>query len=108
MTGKEVAAVGVVAFLVGAGAMFAVTVTVAADDGAKVTVQPESATNADMPQTREELITAWTAELKKAGKEKPEGWEMLTTGEIRGRYLSQHYINTPEAEDIDPGMARRD
>lgn len=40
-----------------------------------------------MPETREGLIAAWTAEPKKAGKEKPDGWEMLTTGEIRGRYL---------------------
>ncbi|MFF6980277.1 hypothetical protein ACFZAV_21745 [Streptomyces sp. NPDC008343] len=48
------------------------------------------------------------AELKEAGREKPEGWEMLTTGEIRGRYLLQYFINAPDAEDIDPGMVKRD
>ncbi|MEV0775703.1 hypothetical protein ACIBLA_24485 [Streptomyces sp. NPDC050433] len=98
MTGKKVLALGVVTFLVGAGAMFAVTVVV--DDDPKMTVQSES----DMPETREGLIAAWTAELEKAGKEKPDGWEMLTTGEIRGRYLSQIFINAPDAEDIDPDM----
>ena len=60
-----------------------------------------------MPTTREGLVAAWTAELEKAGKQKPAGWEMLTTGEIRGRYLSQYFINAPDAEDIDPGMVRR-
>ncbi|WP_405677909.1 hypothetical protein OG292_26430 [Streptomyces sp. NBC_01511] len=105
MTGKKVRAVGAVAFLVGAGAMFAVTVVV--DGDPKVTVQPESAAKADMPQTREELVAAWTTELAKAGKEKPDGWETLPTGEIRDRYLSQYFINAPDAEDIDPGMVRR-
>lgn len=107
MTGTKVWALGVVAFLVGAGAMFAVTVVV--DDDPKMTVRSESAAKADMPQTREGLIAAWTAELEKAGEEKPDGWEMLTTGEIRGRYLSQIFINAPDAEDIDPDMVvRRD
>ncbi|AQU70476.1 hypothetical protein [Streptomyces niveus] len=87
-----------VGFLVGAGAMFAVTVVV--DDDPKVTVRSKT----DMPETREGLIAAWTAELKKAGKEKPDGWEGLTTGEIRDRYLSQYFINAPDAEDIDPDM----
>ncbi|WP_459247995.1 hypothetical protein [Streptomyces youssoufiensis] len=107
MRGKKVWGVGAAAFLVGAGVMFAATVLV--DDDAKVTVRPESATNADdMPRTREGLIAAWTAELRKAGREKPDGWRTLTTAEIRDRYLSQYFINAPDAEDIDPGMARRD
>lgn len=101
MTGKKVWAIGAATFLLGAGAAFAVTAT--ADDGPAVTVQSESAS--DIPQTREGLLTAWTAELKKADKSKPDGWEKLTTSEIRDRYLSQVYINAPEAEDIDPGMA---
>ncbi|MGW2055113.1 hypothetical protein ACWCOZ_14480 [Streptomyces sp. NPDC001840] len=106
VTGKKVWALVVAAFLVGAGATFAATAVV--DGDPKVTVQPESAANADVPRTREGLIAAWTAELKKAGKEKPDGWETLTTEEIRDRYLSQYFINAPDAEDIDPGMARRD
>ncbi|MFF2938753.1 hypothetical protein ACFVSQ_02785 [Streptomyces niveus] len=107
MTGKNVLALGVVTFLIGAGAMFAVTVVV--DDDPKVTVRSESAAKADMPQTREGLIAAWTAELEKAGQEKPDGWETLPTGEIRDRYLSQYFINAPDAEDIDPDMlVRRD
>ncbi|MFI2030508.1 hypothetical protein [Streptomyces buecherae] len=106
MRGKKVWGVGAATFLVGAGAMVAATVLV---DDAKVTVRPESTTNADdMPRTREGLIAAWTAELKKAGKEKPDDWKTLTTAEIRDRYLSQYFINAPDAEDIDPGMARRD
>ncbi|MFE7299493.1 hypothetical protein [Streptomyces sp. NPDC057579] len=63
MTGKKVWAIGAASFLLGAGAAFAVTAAV--DDGAKVTVQPESAATSDIPQTREGLVTAWTAELKK-------------------------------------------
>lgn len=102
MTGKKVLALGVVTFLIGAGAMFAVTVVV--DDDPKMTVRSESAAKADMPETREGLIAAWTAELEKAGKEKPDGWETLPTGEIRDRYLSQIFINAPDAEDIDPDM----
>lgn len=106
MTGKKVWAMGVATFLLGAGAAFAVTAAV--DDDLKVTVQPESAAASDIPQTREGLVTAWTAELKKAGKTKPDGWEMLTTEEIRGRYMSQVYANAPDAKDIDPGMVKRD
>ncbi|MFF0629492.1 hypothetical protein [Streptomyces sp. NPDC004296] len=106
MTGKKVRAIGAASFLLGAGVAFAVTAAV--DDGAKVTVQPESAATSDIPQTREGLVTAWTAELKKAGKTKPGGWEMLTTEEIRGRYMSQVYANAPDAKDIDPGMVERD
>ncbi|MET9669416.1 hypothetical protein ABZY19_29275 [Streptomyces sp. NPDC006475] len=106
MTGKKIWATGAAAFLIGAGAAFAVTVMV--DDDPKVTVQPESATTADMPQTRDGLIAAWAAELKKAGKKKPDGWEKLPTGEIRDRYLSQYFINAPDANDIDPGMVKRD
>jgi hypothetical protein len=33
---------------------------------------------------------------------------MLTTEEIRGRYMSQVYANAPDAKDIDPGMVKRD
>ncbi|MFC8824180.1 hypothetical protein ACFT9I_02340 [Streptomyces sp. NPDC057137] len=106
VTGNKAWALGVVAFLVGAAAMFAVTVVV--DDDPKVTVQPESATKADLPRTREGLVAAWTAELEKAGKEKQDGWETLTTEELRDRYLSQYFINAPDAEDIDPGMVKRD
>lgn len=106
MTGKKVWTVGAVAFLLGAGAALAVTAAV--DDDPKVTVQPESAATSDIPQTREGLVTAWTAELKKAGKTKPGDWERLTTDEIRDRYLSQVYANAPDAKDIDPGMAKRD
>lgn len=96
MTGKKVWTVSAVAFLLGAGAAFAVT------------GQPESPATSDIPQTREGLVTARTAELKKAGKTKPGGWERLTTDEIRDRYLSQVYANAPDAKDIDPGMAKRD
>lgn len=59
------------------------------------------------PQTRAEAVEAWTAELKEAGEELPEDWEVLTTEEIKGRYVSQRLANAPKAEDIDPGMARR-
>lgn len=59
------------------------------------------------PQTRAEAVEAWTAELKKAGEELPHNWEVLTTEEIKGRYVSQRVANAPEAEDIDPGMDRR-
>ncbi|MFF6980276.1 hypothetical protein ACFZAV_21740 [Streptomyces sp. NPDC008343] len=58
MTSKKVWAIGALAFLVGAGATFAVTIV--ADDHPKVMVQPEFPTTADMPQTREGLIAAWT------------------------------------------------
>ncbi|AIA01244.1 hypothetical protein [Streptomyces noursei] len=105
MTDKKVWAIGAVTFLLGAGA--AVVVTAAVDDAPKVTVQPESAAASDIPQTRGGLVAAWTAELKKAGKAKPEGWEMLTTDEIRGRYVSQVFANAPDAKDIDPGMVKR-
>lgn len=105
MTGKNVWAIGAATFLLGVGAAFAATAAV--EDDPKVTVQPESAATSDIPQTRQGLVTAWTAELKRAGKTKPDGWEMLATEEIRGRYLSQVYANAPEAKDIDPGMVKR-
>lgn len=54
-----------------------------------------------------EAVDAWTVELKKAGEELPENWAVLTTEEIKGRYVSQRVANAPKAEDIDPGMARR-
>ncbi|MGI5466560.1 hypothetical protein [Streptomyces sp. CA-132043] len=104
MAGKRVWAIGVAGFVLGAGAVFAVTS--AASDGPGVTVQPESAS--DVPQTRQGLIAAWSDELKKAGKGKPEGWRELSTQEIRDRYISQVYANAPDAKDIDPGMAGRD
>ncbi|MFF1492387.1 MULTISPECIES: hypothetical protein [unclassified Streptomyces] len=73
----------------------------------EVTISPQAASGAAVPQSREALVAAWTAELEKAGKGLPEGWEVLTTEEIRGRYLHQKVVNAPKAEDIDPGMARR-
>ncbi len=57
-----------------------------------------------MPQTREGLVKAWAAELKRAGKTLPEGWKMLTTGEIRGRYIHQKITNDGPPKDIDPGF----
>ncbi|WP_338494551.1 hypothetical protein [Streptomyces sp. SJL17-4] len=97
--------VGGAALVLVAGGAFALGA--ASEELPPVTVQPESAAR-DMPQTRAEAITAWTAELKEAGKVKPAGWEKLTTDEIKDRYLSQHYINAPDAADIDPGMVKRD
>ncbi|WP_395362310.1 hypothetical protein ACHGLA_21040 [Streptomyces sp. YH02] len=98
--------VGGAALVLVAGGAFALGA--ASEELPPVTVQPESAAARNMPQTRAEAITAWTAELKEAGKVKPAGWEKLTTDEIKDRYLSQHYINAPDAADIDPGMVKRD
>ncbi|CAM5306172.1 hypothetical protein GCM10010329_60520 [Streptomyces spiroverticillatus] len=106
MTGKKVWVLGAATFLLGAGAAFAVAGS--ADDGPEVTVQPQSAATSDVPQTREGLVTAWTAELRRAGTTKPDGWELLTTEEIRGRYLSQVHANAPDAAEVDPGMVKRD
>ncbi|MFF3543107.1 hypothetical protein [Streptomyces platensis] len=102
MTRKKAWAIGAVAFA--AGAATALSVASPWDHQPQVTVSSKTAAQS-IPQTREGLITAWTAELDKAGKTKPDGWELLTTGEIRGRYIHQQTANTPKADDIDPGFA---
>ncbi|MGW5117387.1 hypothetical protein ACWEQ8_18425 [Streptomyces noursei] len=90
------------AFAVGAAAALAVASPW--ERQPQVTVSSKAAAPS-IPQTREGLITAWTAALDRAGKTKPDGWELLTTGEIRDRYIHQQTVNTPEADDIDPGFA---
>lgn len=69
-----------------------------------VTVGAQTPAGGLMPQTREGLVEAWAAELKRADKTLPEGWEMLTTGEIRGRYIHQKITNDGPPKDIDPGF----
>ncbi|NDZ83133.1 hypothetical protein G3I19_32340 [Streptomyces sp. SID10853] len=102
------AAVAVVSFCaVIAGAFFAGAAW--QSGGAKVTQSPRYASGQPVTMTRGELVEAWTAELKKAGKAKPEGWEILTTEELRGRYLDQVHENAPHptGRNIDPGMDRK-
>ncbi|MER7823170.1 hypothetical protein ABTX85_11480 [Streptomyces sp. NPDC096097] len=77
------------------------------DRAPEVTVGPQAASGVAVPQSREALVVAWTAELERAGKGLPDGWEGLTTAEIRGRYLHQRVVDAPKAEDIDPDTVRR-
>ncbi|GGV85141.1 hypothetical protein GCM10010294_64350 [Streptomyces griseoloalbus] len=106
MTRRRVWAIAVAAFVAGGALAFAV-VAVQEDETPPVTVGAAQPTASQVPTTRAELVEAWTAELEQAGKELPEGWEVLTTDEIRGRYLHQRMVNAPKAEDIDPDMGRR-
>jgi hypothetical protein len=106
MTRRQVWGVAVAAFVAGGALGFAVAV-VQEDEKPPVTVGAAQPTASQVPTTRAELVEVWTAELKQAGKELPEGWEVLTTDEIRGRYVHQRMVNAPSAEDIDPDMGRR-
>ncbi|MYR46057.1 hypothetical protein [Streptomyces sp. SID5910] len=105
MTRKQVWGIAVAALVVGGALGFAVA-AVQQDESPPVTVGSPQAAASQAPTTRAELVKAWTAELEQAGKELPEGWEVLSTDEIRGRYLHQRMVNAPTAEDIDPDMGR--
>jgi hypothetical protein len=106
MTRRQVWGLALAAFVAG-GALVFVVVSVQEDETPPVTVGTARPAASQVPTTRAELVEAWTAELEHAGKELPEGWEVLTTDEIRGRYVHQRMLNAPSAEDIDPGMERR-
>ncbi|MFP8959950.1 hypothetical protein ACLIYP_05140 [Streptomyces nanhaiensis] len=106
MTRRRVSALALVAFVAGGALVFAAA-SVQKGEAPPVTAGAARPTDSQVPTTRAELVEAWTAELEQAGKELPEGWEVLTTDEIRGRYLHQRMVNAPRAEDIDPGMGRR-
>ncbi|MFG3547576.1 hypothetical protein [Streptomyces sp. NPDC047725] len=106
MTRRQVWVTAVAALAVGGALGFAVAAA-QEDDTPPVTVGAPRPAESPVPATRAELVEAWTAELEQAGKELPEGWEVLTTDEIRGRYLHQRMVNAPAAEDIDPDMGRR-
>lgn len=106
MTRRRITALVLAVFV--AGGALASAVAYVQEDGTPPVIVGE-ARPADPwgPTTRAELVEAWAAELEQAGEELPEGWEVLTTDEIRGRYLHQRMVNAPRAEDIDPGMGRR-
>lgn len=106
MIRRQVWGIAAVAFVAGGSLGFAVA-SVQEDKMPSVTVGMRQPTASQVPETRAGLVEAWTAELEHAGKELPEGWEVLTTDEIRSRYLQQRMLNAPTAEDIDPGMSRR-
>lgn len=106
MTRRQVRAIAVAAFVAG-GALALAVAAVQEDETPPVTVGAAQPTASQIPTTRAEPVEAWTAELEHAGKELPEGWEVLTTDGIRGRHLHQRMVDAPSAEDIDPGMGRR-
>lgn len=106
MTRRRVWGLALAAFAAG-GALTFVVMSVQEDETPPVTVGAARPAASPVPTTRAELVEAWTAELEDAGKELPEGWDLLTTDEIRGRYLHQRMVNAPSAEDVDPGMDRR-
>ncbi|MBT2444498.1 hypothetical protein J7E93_31265 [Streptomyces sp. ISL-36] len=88
------------------GALGFAVAAVQEDDSPPVTIGAQQPAESVVPKTRAGRVDAWTAELKRAGKELPKGWEVLTTDEIRERYLHQRIVNAPAAEDIDPDMGR--
>ncbi|WP_030544120.1 hypothetical protein [Streptomyces albus] len=105
MTRRQVWGTAVAAFVAG-GALGFAAAAVQGDEEPPVTAgMPQSAAS-QIPTTRAGLVKAWAAELRQTGEELPEGWEALTTDEIRGRYLHQRMVNAPAAEDIDPDMGR--
>ncbi|MBT2545021.1 hypothetical protein J7E99_31040 [Streptomyces sp. ISL-44] len=106
MTRRQVWAIAAATFVAGGALGFAVA-AVQEDELPPVTVGMPQPAESKVPETRAGLVKAWTAELEHAGKELPDGWEVLTTDEIRGRYLHQRILNAPTAEDIDPDMGRR-
>ncbi|MEU5002432.1 hypothetical protein [Streptomyces sp. NPDC021622] len=57
-----------------------------------------------LPDTRRETVEAWEAELARAGKRPPAGWDRLTTGQLQARYLKQKLVNDGPPQDIDPQM----
>ncbi|MPY51966.1 hypothetical protein [Streptomyces acidicola] len=106
MIRRQVRGIAAAAFVAG-GVLGIAVASVQEDEMPSVTVGMQQPAASQVPETRAGLVEAWTAELEHAGKELPEGWEVLTTDEIRGRYLHQRMLNAPTAENIDPGMSRR-
>ncbi|WP_329124500.1 hypothetical protein [Streptomyces sp. NBC_01353] len=106
MTRRQVWGIAAAAFVAGGALGFAVAV-VQEDELLPVTVGVPQPAEPVVPKTWAGLADAWAAELNRAGKELPAGWEVLTTDEIRGRYLHQRIVNAPAAEDIDPDMGSR-
>lgn len=103
---SQVCAVAIAAFVVGGAVAFAAAAG-HEDAPPSVTVGARKPSETPIPTTRADLVAAWTSELKKAGKGLPEGWQVLSTEEIRGRYIHQKIANAPKSDEIDPAMGRR-
>ncbi|WP_418955401.1 hypothetical protein [Streptomyces tritici] len=102
--GRKVWLGAAAAFLLGVGAT--VTVFELAEPSTGVTVSPAVPAE-DTPRTRQALVAQWEKELAEAGLKLPEGWEKLSTDQIRAEYVSQKLANAgppPTGPAHDPGF----
>ncbi|MFE1952158.1 hypothetical protein ACFW9D_17045 [Streptomyces sp. NPDC059524] len=96
------------AFVLGAGA--AVTVSALGEVTSGVTVSPRPPAD-EMPRTRQALVAKWEQERAEAGLKLPEGWQKMSTDEIRTAYVSQRRANAgppPTGAALDPEFAGPD
>ncbi|AJF68450.1 hypothetical protein [Streptomyces vietnamensis] len=59
----------------------------------------------EIPRTRQALVTEWERALAEAGPKLPEGWEKMTTDQIRTEHVSQKLANAgppPTGPALDP------
>jgi hypothetical protein len=91
-------------FLVGAGSAATAYGLAGASSGVTVASQPPAD---QVPRTRQALVAQWEKELAKADLKLPEGWEKMSTDQIRAQYIIQRRHNAgplPTGPDYDPGF----
>ncbi|MFI7005259.1 hypothetical protein [Streptomyces sp. NPDC050145] len=96
------------ALVLGAGAAVTVTELVEPTSGVTVSRTPPAE---EMPRTRQALVAQWEQERAEAGLKLPEGWEKMSTDEIRTEYVSQRRANAgppPTGAALDPEFAGPD
>ncbi|MEV3987674.1 hypothetical protein AB0J57_02070 [Streptomyces sp. NPDC049837] len=96
------------AFLLGVGT--AVTVSELAEPSSGVTVSRTPPAD-EIPRTRQALVSRWEKSLADAGLKLPEGWEKMSTNQIRTEYVSQELANAgppPTGPALDPGFKNPD
>jgi hypothetical protein len=95
------------AFLLGVGT--AVTVSELVEpSGVTVSSRPPAD---EIPRTRQALVAKWEKSLADAGLKLPEGWEKMSTDQIRTEYMSQELANAgppPTGAALDPDFGGPD
>lgn len=92
------------AFVLGVGAAVTVFELVEPSSGVTVSRTPPAD---EIPRTRQALVAEWERSLADAGLKLPEGWEKMSTNQIRTEYVSQKLANAgppPTGPALDPGF----
>ncbi|WP_426404382.1 hypothetical protein ACN9M0_27890 [Streptomyces sp. R-07] len=96
------------AFLLGVGTAVTGLELIEPSSGVTVSGRPPAD---EIPRTRQALVAKWERSLADAGLKLPEGWEKMSTNQIRTEYMSQELANAgppPTGPALDPDFSNPD